>query len=85
MFDEIIKTELTDTERKSFRALGENLDFKTAVSAMEKYILRLNANLLVGTETEKGASAEEFYKVRNFIYYWNKFIGLTKIKDETKF
>ena len=85
-FEEILKQEgnnLTDTERKAFQVLGTNSEFKIVAQAMENYIQRLNANLLVGTETEKGSSAEELYKLRHFVYYWRKFISLTK-SDDTK-
>ena len=81
MIRDVIKIDLTDGERAAFKSLAGNKDFKTATEAIDKYILRLNGNLLAGTESERGASAEEFYKLRNFIYYWHKFLDLTKKED----
>lgn len=82
--DEILKTNLTEEEKKAFKNLGASSDFRIAVSAIDNYILRLNAGLLVGSEVEKGSGADEFYKLRAFIYYWSKFVALTREKNEDK-
>ena len=84
--DEILTTNLTEAEKKAFKNLGASSDFRIAVSAIDNYILRLNAGLLIGTEVEKGSAADEFYRLKNFIYYWSKVVALTKEKekDETK-
>lgn len=82
LIDEILKQDLSDAERKAFKSLGDSADFKIVVKAMDSYILRLNAGLLTGTESEKGSSVDEFLKLRSFIYYWSKFVALTRHEEK---
>ena len=57
-------------------------EWETLKRNIESYILKLTANLIVGTELENGSSIRELERLRGFTYYWREVSQTIESKQE---
>lgn len=74
-FEELKKDfETTEQEQKALERLRDKRDWQLLKTMVERYVLKLNYNLVAGTELERGARADQLEKLSGFVYYWNKLV-----------
>lgn len=61
--------------------LAGSKEWQLVKDIIEAWSLKLNANLLSGTEIERGLAEQEFRDFRAFVQRWNRFVSLIEQKD----
>ena len=74
--------ETNESEQATFLKLKSTRDWGVLKEVVERYILKLTYNLIVGTEADPGASSEELKAVRGFVRYWQKITKRVELELE---
>ena len=83
-FNDVKDIQLDASDRKALASLSDRRDWLRFKAIVEDYILKLNYNLVSGTEIDKDVSFEELRKIRGFVYYWNKLVNLVEDGEHHK-
>ena len=70
--DEAQGFKIDPEDKKTLQNFKNSKEWGIQKKVVEDYILKLTANLVTGTEIERGARIIELDKLSGFIYYWKK-------------